>query len=553
MTPSSTPRTARSGRARRWFVVLAVLLLVLVLVTALAPTVLSGPGKGWVTEAFDESRAGSLEIESMSLGWFGEQTVENAVLRDPAGEVVATVESAVLPSLWALMTGGGDLGRVEVVLVADVEADEDGTNNLMRALAPQGAVPEPQPREPGPGESGPGEPEPREPAPPREAPQIPRDLRLDFELRVPRFTWSDPKLRAAGTSFELNDLVATLTVEPGEPLRFDARGQVAGGGELVAQASSRTAFDASPQVDLTANVQSLATTIVDAFAGSGGLLSDVLGPTLDLDLVAEGLSMESGTVVAELTSDLASARIAGRLEEGVVVSTEAGSEIAFQLTPESSERIVGNLVPLVANLTPSAPETRGRLVLSDFRLPLDGDIRRVDAAARLELGEVRYDILPSVAALLKKKETQSFEPEPFGLSVANGVVAYDGFTLPMKSTALVFDGSFDIATRALDLTTTIPFALLGQGAEDLLGEARGLLGDDVGVPLRITGTPTAPKIALGEGLDLREMLEQGVGEQLEDELQKGIEEGKKKLPGLLDDVLGRGAEDDEPELPKKKN
>jgi translocation and assembly module TamB len=129
-----------SGRGRRlrriffWFP-----LLLLLGVVAAAPSLISWTPLGRQLIARFAPVDGSVEVGSLSVGWFSPLTLTDVVARDPAGEVVAQVAAVRGDKpLWRLMTDRQDLGKFEIeqpsanlVLRADGSNLEDFLQPLM--------------------------------------------------------------------------------------------------------------------------------------------------------------------------------------------------------------------------------------------------------------------------------------------------------------------------------------------------------------------------------------------------------------------------------------
>ena len=129
--------TARPGARLRWIFFWLPLLLLVGLV-ALGPTVVSWTPLGRQLAGRFAPVDGSVEIESLSIGWFTPLYVTGIVARDPAGEIVAQVASVQGDKpLWALLLNRSDLGQFDVDQpAASVVLRDDGSNveDLLRPL-----------------------------------------------------------------------------------------------------------------------------------------------------------------------------------------------------------------------------------------------------------------------------------------------------------------------------------------------------------------------------------------------------------------------------------
>src|SRR5690606_15488406 len=91
--------------------------IVLIVVVLLLPTLLStGPGRNLVVGTVNSTIRGTLDIADLSLSWFGGQSLRDVTLRDPQGDVVATVASVEAPDVGLLPVafGSRDFGVVRI-------------------------------------------------------------------------------------------------------------------------------------------------------------------------------------------------------------------------------------------------------------------------------------------------------------------------------------------------------------------------------------------------------------------------------------------------------
>src|SRR5262249_21907563 len=138
--------------------------------------------------------------------------------------------------------------------------------------------------------------------------------------------------------------------------------------------------------------KSLPTGLVDALAGQGGLLVDVLGPRFDLTVKSDSISQTDGTFVATLESEHASVRCdRGSMKDKVLHLEKAqGRNEALlakaPLSPMFSQKVVGNLVPAVVNVVKPQPKDPVVVAVESLAFPLDADLSKLDAMVRVNLG-----------------------------------------------------------------------------------------------------------------------------------------------------------------------
>lgn len=356
----------------------------------------------------------------------------------------------------------------------------------------------------------------------------------DIELELGGLRYADASLDAAKQTLELSGTRATLALRAGQPLTVRVAAALGGasGGSVEATvtladpaALARLSTDGFPPVDADAKVVGLSTAALDAWTGRAGLVQDVLGATLDLELSARGATARAGTLAAKLSSPLASASLSGNLGEGLVFAPdEQRTELAFALTPLSSKRVVGSLVPMFVQVASAEPASRASLVLSKFKLPLDGDLSKLDGTITLDLGSVDFGFLPGIAELFGPALSRKGQRlGPYALSIQGGVVSYDRLSIDVGGKPIAFSGSCNLAKSEFALEVGIPLAYAGKSVTSKLDQYKSLLPADLEIPLTIKGAWTKPKIGIKDGFV----------EKLAEDALKGAVKG-----GLLDELLG---------------
>jgi len=323
------------GMTRRLLLVLGTPLVLLVLFLVFAPALLAGSAARFAERKFAEQYAGTLEVEDLVLSWTGRQTLREARLLDPVGATVATC-SAELPSLLDLVRGGGRrLGRVRATLTADLVADDGGTTNLQRALAPrsaddgdggaQGAGGKPA----GKGDDG--------------GDEGLAGLELDVELAAPRITWSDAHTRSLGAPVALEDVKLVGTLVPGRPLVLDLDGRVRSDrpSALKLHASVDDLAAAAPRLELDCEITGFPTGLVDGLAGMDGELEELLGPSFELHGQGQGTT-EAGSLGLEFRSLGARTELWAQLAGGAL---EAGATVSASVRPQQLDRWLQPLLP----------------------------------------------------------------------------------------------------------------------------------------------------------------------------------------------------------------
>lgn len=159
-------------RRRRWRLVALLVVALLVLAVALAPTILSmGLARQYLLDLANERLPVRVDAQGWDLSWFGVQQVRGVSVRMPEGQRVATVRDGVLEQgLFELLSDPKRIGRVRL---EGVEAWADGLKQAAAAFAAQEAAEAPPSPKPPPPEPPPTEPPPVKPGPEAEGPEVP--------------------------------------------------------------------------------------------------------------------------------------------------------------------------------------------------------------------------------------------------------------------------------------------------------------------------------------------------------------------------------------------
>jgi hypothetical protein len=469
-----------------------------------------------------------LDLETQALSLDLEATLEDAVLRfergrrlmaslAPPPELVASLLSPHLPAGAELACAPG--GRIELV------CDE-----LALDLSPWLAVERPS-----------------EPA----AALLWRGLEGRVTLRAPALAFTpapDAEGAVATPPIELLEATLELACAAGEPARARLSGSVVatppgtleldvGLPDLAEALSTGTA----PRLVLRGRATGLPTAPLDRLAAQDGLLLDVLGPALDLELAGEWPPLSDRPLSAHMRSSQAELTLVARLDQGVLVAGPDGAlDASLQLTPLFTQRVVGNLLPMLVHLSQPEGAAPSVLELRGFQLPLDGDLRRLSGQIRVDLSEVDYSLLPGLDGLVSKLGSGAAEAaaavqalrradlRPFELEVERGVVRVDALPLVLRGQELAFSGGYDLVLKRYNLATELPLSLLGPGFEKKLDKLREYLDPGTKVPIDLKGTFSAPKLRLGEGF---------LDKALESAGKQALERG---VSGLLEKLKGDG-------------
>jgi hypothetical protein len=124
------------ARSRRLLTIIVVLACALLVLVALAPTIIAlGPGRGIVASAVSANIDGDAEVDAVRFSWFGGQSVRGMRVTERSGREAANVDVTVDAGLFALALGSA--GALDVTITGAVHGDlhEDGTTSFQQLLA----------------------------------------------------------------------------------------------------------------------------------------------------------------------------------------------------------------------------------------------------------------------------------------------------------------------------------------------------------------------------------------------------------------------------------
>jgi len=353
----------------------------------------------------------------------------------------------------------------------------------------------------------------------------------------------------------VEEMQVVLTVAPGEATRLvgtarlapgaatgAATGAPAGSARLDLQGPTADALAqgllADPPtlgvLELGGQMHGLSTPWLDNLLSADGLLVDLLGSPIDATLHGRELKVlgaeRSGNVELLLVSELARVETALTLEGDTLVPRgDAPLDLRFALTPLSSPRVVGSLVPMVATVVGTEPNQRASLVLRNFRLPLDGDIAKLSGEVVLDAGQVVPSLFPAAAQLLGSllPTPSATRLGPYTFQLADGRASYDNLEVRIDGRPFAFSGSVDLVGGGIDLGTALPLASLGGEVGSWVKSAGALLDPKMTVPVRLVGSWTKPRLQLGAETErvLQDAARKAAEGALQKELEKGLEKG----------------------------
>ncbi len=366
------PRARRRRLIRRaLWISLAVVLVLALTLALLLPTIASAFVPGIVRRAAADQISGTVEVSGVSLSWSGPQVIEKLTLLDGVAPVVEARISAPV-SLWSLIAGHYNLGKVELSFDAEITRDKQGLTNLQHALAPPKNAPPSVPS--------------KDPA------RIPPSLIATLEISDSSITLTDESV--PGQRARLRKLNAEVELEVAKTLKAALKGVVEG-----------TTKDPFGTIELDARL--------NKWSDDSGLITPKK-LTLDLAFKAEQLPAPALDLLASMH---------GRLARALGDRVDATTVIAY--APASSTAAIRVSSPHArADLLVAADASRLTLTAeSPIRLS-DTFVRELSTGAQDALaksGVVELDRWPGLVLTL----TKASMPIPTGPDVALGEAEID--------------------------------------------------------------------------------------------------------------------------------
>jgi hypothetical protein len=492
--PAPTPAPPRRGWLRRWWWRLALILLAvgLLLVAALPTLLSSGPVMAYVLSSVNRTIPGTIAVNDVSLGWFSGMRVQGVSLRDPQGQVVASIKDidardASLTRMLSSYTRPGTIRIVEPVL--DLVVYDDDTTNLSRALAATKPAPDPtRPRQDKPASK------------PGDGPTF-GDVSTRIEIIDARVSLVAPDIERV--DLHARELSMNVSSLHEQTLKLDATLRQ-GGEEGVIAATVRLTELLDPSMHVKADkahveadvtIRSLPLAPLDRLTNQQGRLVALWGTRLDVTLKAD---CPLGRMKADLQA--ASEHLQANLSLGMaddIMTVKPGSRIALTVTPTAYAALTAP--PQGEGPAPQLLESFDVVVLINQLTAAhrDGEVR-LDAAAidaQIAVGDLRIDAGGAIGTLaLRQTRLEARSPRladklTLQLSSRAEQIASAGarggaVTLQTDVTNLIKpDGSFnDLPSLLIEgMIGELPMALI-----DELGQLDGLALAAVGPILSAT-------------------------------------------------------------------
>ncbi len=282
------------------------------------------------------------------------------------------------------------------------------------------------------------------------------------------------------------------------------------------------------------------THLIDAMGECHGLLVDSVGTPVSVECTIGDL-FGASQVQASGMAPNASFEMKFTIADKLANIDSQKNVASLNLTPALTHRILKDLGPVLSDIrTVKHPIM---MTVSNASIPLDGNVKKLNADVQIDIGEVELDsgavtlqLLPIFSSSHAEIIPAAFES--IKIQIRKGLVTYDEFNLIIDGKYSVpYAGTINLNNRKLNLTSAVPLTGLGYSIKELRG-----LATDIDVPLSITGTISEPKVDVDPKFDLSELLQSAALDAIGDAIDDALSgEGEAPDPvKLLEDLLGGG-------------
>lgn len=249
-------------------------------------------------------------------------------------------------------------------------------------------------------------------------------------------------------------------------------------------------------LSLVGNLPNIPTGIVDAFVKKHGIVTELLGPTANVQIRADNISLapaapatsgvggqaaapstpstQAGAPLSlTLEASRASASLKGVVRNGTFEATEPATMSIREITPALGS-VVNTALPLIGAIEKLPTDRAASVTISGLRAPLSQDPSGLNAEVSIDPGEARFSTSTVFGGLLKavKQRAQGeigTRLNPLTLSIRDGQLAIPKYRVPLGEFTIETEGSVDLVGEKIDIVTWVPFGAVG---DDLAGRLR---------------------------------------------------------------------------------
>ncbi len=314
----------------------------------------------------------------------------------------------------------------------------------------------------------------------------------------------------------------------------DAAGETLTAALTIDDAVASNGSPADPRITGNVSADALPTALIDAFAGTGGTASRMLGATADAKLNVQNLPRENATLDVTLEAPNATAIYRGVVRDGALVNTEPASVNLNQIKQDFGFELA-KFVPILGGITKTASDQPANISIPALSIPVSGGLKNIAFDLVADPGTAAIQMERGIAGLIDPRIVQqgrrlgdSFEP--FNVSMKDGVARITNFNLPIGDFVLPASATFDLNNNTEDVVVRLPAGmLLAESLGGDLGPLRDILGTALNPPLRKRGPLGANnswkidpswKPPEGERQDPAEQILRGIGGLLRNQRDK---------------------------------
>lgn len=278
-----------------------------------------------------------------------------------------------------------------------------------------------------------------------------------------------------------------------------------------ADATGRLALETA-EVRGTLKGNDIPVSLADAMSNTDGLLADSLGPVVDLDAeIQRGRLIPGQPPSADLRFSVrgprADASGYGRLENHLITMTEPQTILTVrEVRPEIAERF-SEIIPELLQVEKRPEDGPAVIRTARLQIPTNGEWAKGQGDVTIALGTARFrssSVLSSVLKATGQRQQGSLGRRiaPIHVTMNDGVITYDPFTLPLGDLEIESEGTVDLVQNSMDVIVWIPVAALSDeaagrfntGLGSALGRSVPGFGKVSTVPWRVSGELTSPSI-----------------------------------------------------------
>lgn len=252
--------------------------------------------------------------------------------------------------------------------------------------------------------------------------------------------------------------------------------------------------------------------LADAMSNTDGLLADSLGPRVDLDAEISNARLiprqpPSADLRFSVRGPRADASGYGRLENHVISMPEPQTILTVhEVRPEVAERF-SQVIPELL-LVEKRPEDGPAVLRTEgLAIPTNGDWSNGQGRVIIALGTARFQTTSLLSGVLKATGQRSAGKlgrriDPFEITMNEGVITYQPFTLPLGDLVIESEGTVDLVNNTMNVLVWLPTAAVSDEAAGMfntgLGSALGRsipgFGSVTTLPWRVSGPLSDPSI-----------------------------------------------------------